>query len=111
MPFPYPYTQQPSPINWPIIILIFSGILTIIVLITVFFIIPNYAKGWLDNRIRGGINNLSNNIATYDCSSDIYNCDDFTTQAEAQAAFDARGPGDIHQLDRDGNGEACEGLP
>ena len=46
----------------------------------------------------------------YDCSSDVYNCGNFTTQAEAQAVFDACGTGDIHQLDADGNGEACESL-
>jgi len=47
----------------------------------------------------------------YDCSSDVYNCGDFTTQAEAQEVYDYCGPEDVHGLDRDGNGEACEGLP
>ncbi len=35
-------------------------------------------------------------------------CPDFTSQAEAQAAFDAAGPGDPLGLDRDGDGVACE---
>ena len=55
-----------------------------------------------------------NNNALYDCSSNVYNCGDFTTQAEAQAVFDycdQQGAGDIHGLDGDGNGLACEGLP
>lgn len=34
-------------------------------------------------------------------------CADFSSQAEAQAAFDAR-PGDPERLDRNGDGEACE---
>ena len=48
---------------------------------------------------------------TYDCSSDVYNCGDFTTQEEAQEAFDYCGPVDIHRLDNDGDGEVCESLP
>lgn len=40
-----------------------------------------------------------------------YDCGDFKTQAEAQAFFEAAGPGDPHRLDRDGNGIACESLP
>ena len=38
-------------------------------------------------------------------------CSDFATQAEAQAFFDAAGPGDPHNLDADGDGIACESLP
>ena len=47
----------------------------------------------------------------YVCSSNHYNCSDFTTQAQAQAAYNACKPGDIHQLDADDDGEACESLP
>jgi len=39
------------------------------------------------------------------------NCSDFDTQPEAQAFFERHQPGDPHNLDGDGNGEACEGLP
>lgn len=52
--------------------------------------------------------------ATYNCSSNIYNCSDFDTQAEAQAVFDycmAQTGRDVHQLDSDGDGIACELLP
>lgn len=38
-------------------------------------------------------------------------CTDFATHAEAQAFFEAAGPGDPHRLDRDGDGIACETLP
>lgn len=47
----------------------------------------------------------------YDCSSDVYNCGDFTTQEEAQAVYDFCGADDIHGLDNDGDGEVCESLP
>lgn len=48
------------------------------------------------------------------CDSDRYNCSDFPTHAAAQACFDycvSLGKGDIHKLDRDNNGVACESLP
>jgi len=47
----------------------------------------------------------------YDCSSDVYNCGDFTTQSEAQAVFNYCGPEDVHRLDNDGDGVVCESLP
>ncbi len=47
----------------------------------------------------------------YVCNRNAYNCSDFATRAEAQAAHDACRPGDIHKLDSDGDGEACETLP
>jgi Excalibur calcium-binding domain len=37
-------------------------------------------------------------------------CSDFSSQAEAQAAFEADGPGDPENLDADGDGVACENL-
>jgi endonuclease YncB( thermonuclease family) len=50
-------------------------------------------------------------VSKYECGANIYNCTDFTTQAEAQAVFDHCGPGDIHRLDSDKDGIACESLP
>ncbi len=50
---------------------------------------------------------------SYDCSTNSYNCSNFSTHADAQAAFDycqSQGAGDIYDLDRDGNGFACESL-
>ena len=35
-------------------------------------------------------------------------CSDFDTQAEAQRFFEAHQPGDPHNLDGNGDGEACE---
>jgi hypothetical protein len=38
-------------------------------------------------------------------------CRDFHTEREAQAFFEAAGPGDLHGLDADHDGRACEALP
>jgi len=49
-----------------------------------------------------------------DCSGNIYNCSDFDTQTEAQACYEhciSLGRGDIHRLDADNDGIACEALP
>lgn len=49
-----------------------------------------------------------------DCSDNIYNCADFATHSQAQVCFDhcvSLGRGDVHSLDSDGNGVACESLP
>lgn len=49
-----------------------------------------------------------------ECYADLYNCSDFSTQAQAQACHDHcvnEGMGDIHRLDQDNDGEACESLP
>jgi micrococcal nuclease len=49
----------------------------------------------------------------YTCSTNTYNCSDFSTHAEAQAVFDMCGGvgHDIHKLDSNKDGEACESLP
>jgi len=49
----------------------------------------------------------------YACSYNFYNCDNFNTQAEAQKVFEACGgtTNDVHHLDRDVDGVACETLP
>ena len=48
------------------------------------------------------------------CYADLYNCDDFPTQNAAQTCFNycqSLGAGDVHHLDSDHDGIACEGLP
>ena len=48
------------------------------------------------------------------CSSNIYNCDDFSTHNEAQDCYEyclSVKDYDIHWLDGDDDGLACEGLP
>ena len=52
--------------------------------------------------------------AVCSCAGNIYNCSDFSTHAQAQACYEyckALGYGDIHRLDRDKDGLACEALP
>ena len=46
----------------------------------------------------------------YDPFGSDRDCSDFSTQAEAQAFFDAAGAGDPHRLDSDGDGVVCESL-
>jgi len=48
-----------------------------------------------------------------ECSSNLYNCSDFTTHDEAQLLFECCGGinNDIHRLDRDKDGMVCESLP
>lgn len=48
------------------------------------------------------------------CSGNLYNCGDFASHAQAQACFDyymSIGAGDVHWLDCDDDGSACESLP
>ncbi|MCK5027325.1 MAG: excalibur calcium-binding domain-containing protein, partial [Candidatus Pacebacteria bacterium] len=49
----------------------------------------------------------------YTCSFNAYNCGDFSTHAEAQEVYELCGGvnNDVHRLDRDNDGEACESLP
>lgn len=48
------------------------------------------------------------------CGGNLYNCGDFGTHARAQACYEyckSLGFGDVHQLDGDHDGSACETLP
>lgn len=48
------------------------------------------------------------------CSGNQYNCSDFGTHTKAQACYSycvSVGAGDVHKLDGDSNGIACENLP
>ncbi|MEZ4641773.1 MAG: excalibur calcium-binding domain-containing protein [Chloroflexota bacterium] len=48
------------------------------------------------------------------CSYDAYNCSDFSTQAQAQACYEyclGQVGYDVHRLDADDDGVACESLP
>lgn len=49
----------------------------------------------------------------YVCSYNAYNCTDFSTHNEAQSVYESCGgvSNDIHGLDGDKDGEACETLP
>ncbi len=52
--------------------------------------------------------------AACDCSANLYNCSDFSTHQQAQACYEyclSLGVGDVHSLDADADGNACERLP
>ena len=48
----------------------------------------------------------------YECNSNVYNCGSFDSREDAQSVFDVCGgvDNDIHYLDGDKDGIACEGL-
>lgn len=46
----------------------------------------------------------------FDPSGEDRDCGDFSSQVEAQAFYEAAGPGDTHELDSEGDGVACESL-
>ena len=76
-------------------------------IITIIIIILAIAGLLIFLALSGGNNGVE---TEYDCSSNIYNCGDFITQAEAQAVYDECGPEDVHRLDNDDDGEVCESL-
>lgn len=57
--------------------------------------------------------NTTTTSSDYICSYNAYNCSDFSTHNEAQSVYDACGgiDNDVHRLDRDKDGLACESLP
>jgi len=65
---------------------------------------------WAENEVEES--NLPDSPEDYICDSNFYNCVDFKTKAEAQDVFEVCGglSNDIHRLDRDNDGLACETL-
>ena len=53
----------------------------------------------------------SGSSSPYDPAGPDRDCGDFSSQAEAQAFYEAAGAGDPHRLDSDGDGVVCESLP
>ncbi len=53
------------------------------------------------------------NFLLESCEEQLYNCDNFETQEEAQEVFEKCGGtgDDVHGLDGDDDGIACESLP
>ncbi len=53
------------------------------------------------------------NILEMYCGEDVYNCDSYSSQEDAQQVYDfcMEDVGyDVHGLDNDGDGVVCEGL-
>lgn len=69
----------------------------------------------LDTRITpvGNYERYDNPAIERSFSSGDYDCSDFSAQDEAQEFFESEGGpnDDPHNLDRDGDGVACEALP
>ncbi len=55
----------------------------------------------------------SGNFLLENCTKDLYNCENFKTQSEAQEVYlKCGGKGDdVNNLDRDKDGKPCEDLP
>lgn len=118
--------EQPIPTkrNWLKIILLILVALVIVSAAIYFVTNQNpFGKKGGNNTILGDNSNSEfglnwSNISMlrdglYDCSKNVYNCVNFTTQAEAQAVYDyckGLGAGDIHGLDSGKNGIVCEGM-
>ena len=67
---------------------------------------------WDSREIQDG--SPGNEPAPCSCAANTLNCSDFSTHNEAQACYDtciALGMGDIHRLDGNADGMACESLP
>jgi hypothetical protein len=122
----YPYYPVARPgLNWPKIILAVIGILLLAFIVFFFILDPlDLISKEADNLFDGAQGNQGDNVnaggtvpsgsGDYNCDTDTYNCDDFTTQAEAQEVYgycNDAGFGDIHGLDNDGDGVVCESLP
>ena len=102
---PY-HTEQPK--NWPKIVLITIGVIILIVLIIKLLGPVDYLPKERDIQRIGDVEfNLRSG-----CNEDLYNCEDFQNQKQAQIIYDyCQSKGDVHQLDNDGDGVICESLP
>ncbi len=115
---------HPKEVDWPKRILLGFGVL--ILLTALSLLIYAGVKGGgttYDNANDNGegVNENGNqgiairepNPNGYDCTADKYNCENFSTQSEAQVAFDFclnSGTGDVWGLDSDGDSIVCESL-
>ncbi|MCI0551280.1 MAG: hypothetical protein L0287_10015 [Anaerolineae bacterium] len=94
-------TDLPTPTAAPVLTQVILPTDTPLPTVTIVVIIP------ATNPPAGG--------AVCSCSADLYNCNlnDFSGRSAAQACYEyciSVGAGDIHGLDGDNNGLACEGL-
>ena len=117
----YPYAEPDKPQRpWGLIIILSLSIIGVLAIMWFFIIKPigiiSDKAGDLFNQTQNQGNNQGIAVGEPNpgaCNEDLYNCDDFENQADAQAFYDTcvlAGSGDIHQLDGDGNGKACESL-
>ena len=65
------------------------------------------------DKTKQKLNNNENKEAPCDCSRDLMNCGSFTNREEAQTCYEycvSLGKGDIHRLDLNNDGFACDSL-
>ena len=112
-----PYLRKPVKGEWTLVVLVFAGILMVIVLVTIIFFIPEYVRGYLDEKVQEIKNSESNTTLvpiSPNCAKDMYNCSSFRTQITAQDVYEwclSQGVGDVHNLGPDENGTVCGLLP
>lgn len=66
------------------------------------------------NTSSGTSSSSSSSSEVCSCASNSLNCSNFSTHSQAQSCFNyciGQGRGDIHRLDGDNDGSACESLP
>jgi hypothetical protein len=92
--------------GWIIAVILFLVIL--LILFGLVFIVFFREGGVTEQPLISKTTRLDNPV----CDSDTYNCDDFDNQQIAQEVFDKCGgpENDIHRLDSNNDGVACESL-
>ena len=98
-----------------LIIILVLAVLVTIVLVTLLIIDLKTNKS--SDIIQGDDSDIQEQIdelfAQDNCTDDVYNCDDFITQQDAQDTFELCGGlegNDIHGLDGNNDGVVCEIL-
>ena len=72
-----------------------------------------HCHGGKKARTEARTNARTNARGSVNCSADIYNCADFSTHSEAQGTYEScldKVGYDVHGLDGDDDGVACEAL-
>ena len=119
-PYPQYFTPPARPRNWPKIILLTLGVIVLLAVAAYLIFVHDWSEGNNQNTNDNVEIAIENNCIVAStgeacvCSEDTYNCADFSTQDEAQYVYNYcidQGAGDVHRLDADGNGKACESLP
>jgi hypothetical protein len=81
-----------------------SKIIFVILIISTLFLIFGCIK--TNDYVEEG-SSLKLQFKSNECSYNKYNCSDFSSQKQAQKIF-KQCPTDVHDLDRDNDGLACE---
>jgi hypothetical protein len=81
-----------------------------VVQVILFFVLFLFLAGCTANKESSHLEKISlDEVTPPDCAFDKYNCSDFNTQNEAQTMLE-KCEKDVHGLDHDKDGTACEEL-